>query len=879
MSQQGVPQPPTIYGDSLFTAVTTNKFEANSVLVDSFVFDNVTTDTLTLGSTNPSTALITDASNNVASSTTTSTELSYVHGVTSSIQTQLDSKLSALNITGVTNQINVIDMSGDILLAIASNPTIPGTGSMQWPSGTTAERAGLAGSTRFNTTTSQFEGTPDGLTWEAFEAGTGVTNVTATAPITSTGGFTPNIALTTPLAVTYGGTGTSTAFTSGSVVFAGTGGTYNQDNANFSYNSSTHTLTTNALASTTATVTTGNITTVNATTGNITTVDATTVDTTNANVDSTLIVGSASNSEWFEGAKLVYGINGLSQGFSCSLYGDYAIVGGANTSSNSALIYQNTNGIWSLVTRLTQTGGIAFGQAVSIVSSGSTQTAIVGASQDNTQIGSVYVYQNTGSGWTQITVLTPSDNIGTSFFGTSVKLVVNGSTYTAIIGGSDDNSGVGAAWIYQSTTGGGSGWTEITKLIPPDNIGNSAFGNSVSLVVNGTTYTAAIGGLADNSGVGAVWIYQSTTGGGSGWTEITKLIPSDGINISTFGSSVDITQNSNVYDTVIGGFQDNSNIGAAWIYQSTGGGSGWSEIVKLVPTDYIGPVAYFGYSVSISGSYVLIGGYADNTFHGAGWIYKNISSVWTEVTKLIPVNGISPYSYVGTSCSIDGTTLIIGGYNDDYSVGAAWIYDYLTEEITVENADITTPGIITAGILTDGYATMSGGSVVANVLSDGTFSTISGKLFNANITDVSNNVTATSLATNSANPVTINSTTPSTGQVLKATSSTVATWQTLFPITTASSSNFTTVTMDCGQGLLTITAVTLTTSSLANVTINNLNVTASSVIMLSVVSNATTSCFVANAVSIGTGSFKVVVCNVGANVSNVSIQIAFMLLN
>lgn len=42
-------------------------------------------------------------------------------------------------------------------------------------------------------------------------SGSNVTGVTATAPLTSSGGTYPNIAMTTPLAITYGGTGASTA--------------------------------------------------------------------------------------------------------------------------------------------------------------------------------------------------------------------------------------------------------------------------------------------------------------------------------------------------------------------------------------------------------------------------------------------------------------------------------------------------------------------------------------------------------------------------------------------------------------------------------------------------------------------------------------------
>ena len=61
---------------------------------------------------------------------------------------------------------------------------------------------------------------------------TGVTNVTASAPLASSGGTTPNVSLTGIVPVANGGTGTSTAFTPGSVVFAGASGVYAQDNAN-----------------------------------------------------------------------------------------------------------------------------------------------------------------------------------------------------------------------------------------------------------------------------------------------------------------------------------------------------------------------------------------------------------------------------------------------------------------------------------------------------------------------------------------------------------------------------------------------------------------------------------------------------------------------
>lgn len=69
-----------------------------------------------------------------------------------------------------------------------------------------------------------------------------VTAVTATGPLSSSGGTTPDISLTGVVPVANGGTGAS-AFTAGSVIFSN-GTTFTQDNTNFFWNDSTNLLTT-----------------------------------------------------------------------------------------------------------------------------------------------------------------------------------------------------------------------------------------------------------------------------------------------------------------------------------------------------------------------------------------------------------------------------------------------------------------------------------------------------------------------------------------------------------------------------------------------------------------------------------------------------------
>lgn len=110
----------------------------------------------TLSGLTASRALTTDGSKNLASSAVTSTELGYVSGVTSAIQTQIDGKqatdtdltavaglsttgliartgagtASTRTVTGTANQITVTDgdgVSGNPTLSIPSDPVLPGT--------------------------------------------------------------------------------------------------------------------------------------------------------------------------------------------------------------------------------------------------------------------------------------------------------------------------------------------------------------------------------------------------------------------------------------------------------------------------------------------------------------------------------------------------------------------------------------------------------------------------------------------------------------------------------------------------------------------------------------------------------------------------------
>ena len=118
--------------------------------------------------------------------------------------------LSATQIAGVADQTAVFNAdgtTGNPTVGLASNPTIPGTGAILIPVGTTGQRpAGVVGKIRYNSSDNAYEGYSAG-TWRQFSLSGGVTQIdTGTGltggPITGTG--TISIANTAVTAGSYG---------------------------------------------------------------------------------------------------------------------------------------------------------------------------------------------------------------------------------------------------------------------------------------------------------------------------------------------------------------------------------------------------------------------------------------------------------------------------------------------------------------------------------------------------------------------------------------------------------------------------------------------------------------------------------------------------
>ncbi|HXP50095.1 MAG TPA: PKD domain-containing protein, partial [Bacteroidia bacterium] len=351
--------------------------------------------------------------------------------------------------------------------------------------------------------------------------------------------------------------------------------------------------------------------------------------------------------------------------------GNTTIVGAYNDNSKvgAAWIYARTGGVWiQQGSKLVGTGAVGAshqGQSAAISADGT--TAVVGGYTDNGNVGAVWVYVRNGNAWIQQgNKLVGTGAIGASEQGNSVSISADGNTI--IVGGYNDNGNIGAIWVFTRSAGT---WTQQgSKLVGTGNVGNSYQGMSVSISADGNT--AIVGGYEDHTFIGAAWVY---TRSGGIWTQQgSKLVGTGGVGYTTQGSSVALSADGNT--ALVGGYFDNSNVGAAWVFTRSGGV--WTQQgSKLVGTGAIG-ASEQGSSVSLSadGNTAIVGGYYDNSNAGAVWIYTRSAGTWTQQGNKFVGTGAVGTAFQGNSASLsaDGKTAVESGAFENSQVGAVWVF-------------------------------------------------------------------------------------------------------------------------------------------------------------------------------------------------------------
>ncbi len=339
----------------------------------------------------------------------------------------------------------------------------------------------------------------------------------------------------------------------------------------------------------------------------------------------------------------------------------------------------------------------AFGQVVSV----SGDYAVIGALDDDgaadgkpalASAGAAYLFFNNNGTWVQVKKLYPPVRAAGAYFGRSVCIkgdyIIIGSESQTDANEQNPIQGAGAAYIFAKDQGGPGNWGLIKKVTSPNRQFREYFGSSVAIegdfAVAGAYYESR------------AYMLEKNAGGTNNWGNVATLLPQGGNNFDSFGANVAI---SGEYVIVSAWSDDNSGTGpaidhsgSAYIFKrSMGGTNNWGLVKKFtapVKSEY----ASFGSSIAIDGDYVVVGAWNEGGMQGAtpvpgaGSAYlfaKNNGGVdqWGLQKALTP--NIRNSSSFGTSVAIKGSSIVVGGFLDDFdyknenfvsNAGAAWVF-------------------------------------------------------------------------------------------------------------------------------------------------------------------------------------------------------------
>jgi|GEM_PF-1956870 len=364
---------------------------------------------------------------------------------------------------------------------------------------------------------------------------------------------------------------------------------------------------------------------------------------------------------------------GLSDGFgsTVTIEGDLAVIGAPlydrSTSIDEGIAYifeRDNSGEWLLRTKIEAedgASGFQFGTSVDIQGN----EVIVGAPGADNQLGAVYVFLRSGNEWLGQNKISPDEGQDGESFGRALAYagfdLIIGAPDNANINGAD----AGIVYLYSRRL---NNWDFEFTVLASNKLIQPLFGTSVAIQDS----VAVIGAEGKERDAGAAFVYELSD---NGWTQVAELEASDGSAGDLFGNAVSISG-----DVIVVGAPGDDNergIDAGAVYIFLRGSMGWSEQVRLVSSDG----AFndqFGRSVTIDGTTIAIGAPFGDTVAGqdAGkvYIFEANGPQWTEQVIISLADG-SAEDQLGTSVSLENTTLVIGAPENAAKTGRVYVFE------------------------------------------------------------------------------------------------------------------------------------------------------------------------------------------------------------
>jgi len=399
---------------------------------------------------------------------------------------------------------------------------------------------------------------------------------------------------------------------------------------------------------------------------------------------------AATAQDWEQVIKSVASDRAAGDEFGCSvaISGDYAVVGswfddedenGQNTidAAGSVYIFQKSGSTWQQIQKIVASDRDVndhFGYSVAI----SGNYIFVGAPYENEDAngqntkddaGSVYVFQNNSGNWEETQKIAASNRMSGDFFGCSIATSGNYMFLGAKNQNYDGNNenfmnNAGAAYIFYNNSGT---WEEVKKVAAPDRESGAAFGTFVSIsgnyaIVGAPSETKDVNGENPLDYAGAAYVFYNESGN---WQFVQKLTASDRQAHDNFGCTGSVSD----VEAIIGARSRNYLTGAAYCFHNTN--ESWVQQQIMLPSD--ANDSEFGYSVSISGDFAIIGARNGKTdasgnnvlsYAGAAYIIRNNSGTWEHVQKLVASDRAAE-DYFGLSTAISNNCAIIGAQFED----------------------------------------------------------------------------------------------------------------------------------------------------------------------------------------------------------------------
>lgn len=218
-----------------------------------------------------------------------------------------------------------------------------------------------------------------------------------------------------------------------------------------------------------------------------------------------------------------------------------------------------------------------------------------------------------------------------------------------------------------------SSWTEVHKLVASDGGADASFGIATAIsgdrILVGALYADV--GAATNAGEAYVFARS-----GSSWIEEARLTAFDAAANDEYGTGVTL-----VGDTAVIGSPRTNGVGgdSGAVYVYTRSGATWTLQQKIVPVDSAAGDA-FGRAVALEGDTLVVGADGDDeggVDSGSAYVFVRVGTTWTQQAKLIATDGQAGDS-AGRSVALSNDTAIVSAHEDDDNGGGsgaayAWV--------------------------------------------------------------------------------------------------------------------------------------------------------------------------------------------------------------